>query len=296
MYLGAKLKRKTFEDGTTAWGLSPAKYVQQAVKNVKTFLKNNLEGRFSLPKRGDNPFPCDYAPKEDVTPLLEPGVATYYMQLIGVLRWIDAARDIWRPLHVFSYLKSRSNSRLIFDPKEPNVGESDFVECDWSDFYPGAEEALPPNAPNPLGKGVTLRMFVDSDHAGDKVSRRSRNGFVIFLNYGMIDWLSKKQSTVETSVFGAEFCAMKHGIENLRGIRYKLRMMGVPIKGPSYVYGDNMSVVTNVSKPESTLRKKSNSICYHAVREAVAMGEALVAHIPTKKNLADLFTKVLYDA
>ncbi len=55
-----------------------------------------------------------------------------------------------------------------------------------------------------------------------------------------------------------------------------------------------MSVVTNVSKPESTLRKKSNSICYHAVCEAVAMGNALVAHILTKKNLADLFTKVMY--
>eukprot|EP00804_Cyclotella_cryptica_P015347 CCRYP_007990-RF/>CCRYP_007990-RF protein AED:0.34 eAED:0.27 QI:0/-1/0/1/-1/1/1/0/117 len=87
---------------------------------------------------------------------------------------------------------------------------------------------------------------------------------------------------------------MKHGIENLSGIRYKLRMMGVPVKGASYVYGDNMSVVTSTSKPESTLKKKSNSICYHAVREAVAMGEALVAHIPTKKNLADLFMKVLY--
>jgi hypothetical protein len=43
------------------------------------------------------------------------------------------------------------------------------VECDWSDFYPGASEALPCNAPKPLGKGVMLRMFVDSDHAGDKV-------------------------------------------------------------------------------------------------------------------------------
>jgi hypothetical protein len=110
----------------------------------------------------------------------------------------------------------------------------------------------------------------------------------------MIDWLSKKQSTAETSVFGAEFCAMKHGIENLCGIRYKLRMMGVPIKGPSYIYGDNMSGVTNVSRPESTIRKKSNSICYHAVHEAIAMGEALVARIPTKKNLDDSFTKVLY--
>jgi hypothetical protein len=55
-----------------------------------------------------------------------------------------------------------------------------------------------------------------------------------------------------------------------------------------------MYVVTNVSKPESTLRTKSKSISYHAVHEDVAMGEALVAHIPTKKNLADLFTKVLY--
>ncbi len=87
---------------------------------------------------------------------------------------------------------------------------------------------------------------------------------------------------------------MKHGIENLRGICYKLCMIVVPMKGVSYMCGDNMSVVTNSSKPESTLKKKSNSICYHAVREAVAMGKALVAHIPTKKNLADLFTKVLY--
>ena len=50
----------------------------------------------------------------------------------------------------------------------------------------------------------------------------------------------------------------------------------------------------NSSKPELALKKKSNSICYHAVREAVAMGEALVAHILTLENFADLFTKVLY--
>ncbi len=106
--------------------------------------------------------------------------------------------------------------------------------------------------------------------------------------------LSKKQWMIETSVFGAKFSALRHGIENLCGICYKLRMMGIPVDMPSYVYGDNMSVVTNVSRPESMLKKKSNLICYHAVHEAVAMGEALVAHIPTKKNLADLFTKVLY--
>ena len=77
------------------------------------------------------------------------------------------------------------------------------------------------------------------------MSRRSRTGFVILVNGGIIDWLSKKQSTIETLVFGAEFCALKHGIEKLCGIRYKLRMMGVPIDGASRIFGDNMSVVTN---------------------------------------------------
>lgn len=100
----------------------------------------------------------------------------------------------------------------------------------------------------------------------------------------MINWLSKKRSTIETSVFGAEFCAMKHGIENLRVICYKLCMMGVPINGPSYVSGDNMLVVTNASRPESTLRKKLTTICYHAVCEAVAIGKALVVHVQHRKT------------
>ena len=71
-------------------------------------------------------------------------------------------------------------------------------------------------------------------------------------------------------------------------------MMGVPIEGPSYVYGDNMSVIHNTTKPESVLKRKSNSICYHFVRETVAMRECLSCHIPTEKNVADLLTKILF--
>ncbi|KAI2502389.1 Reverse transcriptase (RNA-dependent DNA polymerase) [Fragilaria crotonensis] len=106
-------------------------------------------------------------------------------------------------------------------------------------------------------------------------------------------WYSKKQATIETSVFGAEFVAMKHGMEALRGLQYKLRMMGVPIDGPSFIYGDNMSVIHNTQRPESTLKKKSNSVCYHAVREAVAMGECITAHVSTHDNPADICTKIM---
>ena len=60
-------------------------------------------------------------------------------------------------------------------------------------------------------------MFVDSDHAGVKVSGRSRSGCMIYVNITLIQWLSKKQSTVETSVFGDEFVTMKQGIDTLKG-------------------------------------------------------------------------------
>ena len=71
-------------------------------------------------------------------------------------------------------------------------------------------------------------------------------------------------------------------------------MMGVKIDVPNYVYGDNMSVIHNTSKPESVLKKKSNSICYNFVREAVSMKECLTTHVPTARNWADLLMKVLF--
>ena len=61
-------------------------------------------------------------------------------------------------------------------------------------------------------------MFVDSDHAGEKLTQRSRTGMLIVLNMAMMDWVSKKQPTVETSVFGAKFVSMKFGIEKARAL------------------------------------------------------------------------------
>jgi hypothetical protein len=182
---------------------------------------------------------------------------------------------------------------MVFDPTYPIVNESDFKQCDWKDFYGDVEEAIPPMAPKPLGKAVVLRLFADSSHADEKKTRRSRSGYFIFMNMAPIAWLSKKQATVETSVFGAEFVAMKLGVEHSRSLRYKLRMMGVPIEEPTYVYGDNMSVIHNTQRPESTLKKKSLSICYHFLREAVAMGEILTAHVSTHENPADIGTKLI---
>jgi hypothetical protein len=275
-------------------------------------LTEKLAGRYSIPARADNPFPVDYDPSTDLSDLLDPDYSSFYQHLIGVMRWmvelgcIDIATEVSmlssylacpreghlkNALHVMGYLRLKHNSRLIFDPTYPDIDQTAFPSFDWMEFYGDVEEAIPPNMPPPLGKDVDLHMMVDSDHAGDKRTRLSCTGFIIFCNLAPIIWLSKQQATIETSVFGAEFVAMKHGIKMLRGLIYKIRMIGVLLSGPTYIYGDNKSQVTNSYRPESTLKKKCNSICYHAICESVAMGETLLMHIWTGDNLADFLTK-----
>ena len=72
--------------------------------------------------------------------------------------------------------------------------------------------------------------------------------------------------------------------------------MGVPFFGCFYVYGYNVYIIHNTQPPESPLRKKFNPICYHAIRESVAMGETNTSHIYTHDNSSDLLTKVVYGA
>ena len=93
--------------------------------------------------------------------------------------------------------------------------------------------------------------------------------------------------------FGSEFVAARIAVEMVEGLRYKLRMMGVQVDGPTNVFYDNAAVVMNTTKPESTPKKKHNAIAYHRVREAQAAGVVWIAKEDGETNLADVLTKSL---
>lgn len=76
---------------------------------------------------------------------------------------------------------------------------------------------------------MQLNVFVDADHAGNRVTRRSHTGILIYLNSAPIQWYSKAQATVETSTFGSEFIAMRIAVEMIEAMKYKLYMFGIPI-------------------------------------------------------------------
>jgi hypothetical protein len=259
-----------------AWGMSSRKYVQSAVQNVQEYLEA-LPGDRGLPMRAPVLFAGGYKPELDEIPELDPIKANFFQSQIGILRWcvelgrIDIITEVSMlstylclpreghldaVFHVFSYLALHQNSRVVFDPTYPSVDMGAFIQTDWKSMYGDVKETIPPDAPVPRGKEVELRLFVDSDHAGEQFTRRSRTGYVIYLDMVPIVWLSKRHPTVESSVYGSESVAMKNCIETCRGLRYKLRMMGVTLSGPMFVYGDNISVVHNTQRPESVLKKK----------------------------------------
>jgi len=288
------------------------------VKNVETYLeKQEVPGRWKLPKTAETPLPASYRSELDVTPELEPIEAYFYASLIEMLRWIDELGRIdiclefsmmsshsalpreghlKEVLHVFAHLKKYHNSELIFNPSDPPMEEGLFDCQDWTNSECGhvaGEEEIPGNASPPRGKEFLVRAKGEADHAVHTQTRISRTGFIVYLQCAPIYWFSKKQNSVESSSFGSEFFAMKQCCEYLRGLRYKLRMMGVPVNAPAYMFGDNLSVLCNTTMPDSILKKKTNSICYHLIREGAVRDEWRTAYVNTHDNEADLLTKLL---
>ncbi len=312
-YLGGTLKLIKNEHGTPCWSQSSEKYVSAAVANVEEKLKGVgrelLRARFCTA-----PFANGYKPELDTSPELALEGHRYFQEIIGVLRWavelgrIDILLEtsllsaflaspreghLEAAYHIFGYLKWNLSRKIAFDPAYPDIDQRRFTKHDWTDFYRDAKEAIPPNAPPPRGKCVSTHCFVDANLAGDMAGRRSQTGILIFVNRAPIIWHSKRQNTVETSTFGSEIVAMKNAIELIEALRYKLRMFGVEIDGPTDIFCDNEAAVKNCSNPESTLKKKHHSIAYHRNREAVASETVRITKEKSETNLADLFTKVM---
>jgi hypothetical protein len=288
--LGAEVKKWTFSQDVSdvKWAISSTQYVKEAIRNMEQHLKQNTRRLYTA----NQPMHSDYVPELDITPLLNNEDTNFFQSQISILRWmVELGRlDIHIQVamlssylvqprqghmeaiyYLYGYLKSHDRSTMVFDTEYINWNEDDFPQYDWSEFYRDAREDHPNNAPLPRGMPVQINTFIDAGHARNKITRRSHTGVLIYLNKSPIIWYSKSQRTVETSTFGSEFVALKTGIELIRSLRYKLHMMGVPIEGPANVLVDNDSVVRNSTIPTSTLQRKHNSICYHFVRESIAM-------------------------
>ena len=304
-YLGNDYKK----DRRGRYCIGCKKYLVEAISRV--------ERMFGTLKKYAIPSVTGDHPEEDTSELLSDDEHRKYQMLIGILVWavtigrLDVAHPttslsrftasprkghLERLLRVFGYLKKRVNRRIVVDSRDPiYIGGEEALQIDFTEElgtdYPGACEEVDTKLPEPLVDEMAITVFVDSDHAHDKVTRRSITGIIIFVGRTPVFYSSKRQGAIETSTYSAEFCAMKTAVEETIAVRYMLRCLGVKVDYASTILGDNLGVIQNSSISESLLKKKHVAISYHKVREAAAAGIVHPVKTDGADNFADILTK-----
>ena len=292
-YLGNNMKR----DGSTI-KVSLEKYVKEIIRK--------FEKKHGTLRKESVPHSANDHPELDDSPLLNSDGITDYQSLIGVCQWISvsARMDITyavsslsrfsskpreghlrRALKIIGYLKKYPRKGYVIDAKAP-IENLTFtkVEADFGNQYDMSEE-MDDKLPEPIMKEIDTNIFVDSNHGHDLVTGKSVTGVIVFAGRTPVKYFSKRQSSVQTSTFGAEFISLKRAVEEAITIQYYLRSMGVLITKPTIIYGDNMSAIRNTIDPGSPLKRKYLALAYHFCREHFNAGTVDIRKIDTKDNI-----------
>lgn len=137
-----------------------------------------------------------------------------------------------------------------------------------------------------------LLAYSDANWASDDLNRKSVHGFIITLFGCPIIWLSKKQSLVALSTCEAEYIGMSEATREIRWVDQLLKEMNIRVSIP-ILRCDNEAAENIASTTRMDHRIKSIDIKYHYIKFEVRQKQLLLAHVESKSNVADIFTKPL---
>ena len=295
-----------FRDKDGVLCFAPKKYI---MKMAETYFRHFGD----KPKPATSPLEKGDHPELDTSEELDLENIKIYQSLIGAMQWaIQIGRmdittavmtmsgfrsnprkgHLERCKRIYGYLFKMRNATIRFRTEEPDYSNLPPSDYDWDmSVYKGATEEIPATMPRPLGKRVVTSTYYDANLYHDMLTGRSVTGILHFFNKTPIDWFSKKQATVETATFGSEFVAGRTAVEQIIDLRLTLRYLGVPVDGPTYVFGDNKTTVDASSMPHARLHKRHTALSFHRVREAAAAGILKMFYIPGPQNPADILSK-----
>ena len=287
----------------------PKQYIEKMLESYERLFGEAPQAHYRSPLE-----PNDHPELDESAVLNEDGRAKY-LSLIGQLQWLvtlgrfdvmaattTMARFRTEPRighlnrlkRIYGYLKNRAfrHGAIRFRTGLVTHDLSNDVVYDWErTVYGPVTEIKPRDAPPARGPAVTTTTYCDANLYHDKVTGRALSGVLHFVNGTPVDWYCKRQATVETATYGSEFVVARIATEQIIDIRTTLRYFGVEIHGPSFLFGDNQSVVTSSTVPSSVLNKRSSALNYHRVREAIAAKILKFLHIAGKENPADILSK-----
>ncbi|XP_021985210.1 uncharacterized mitochondrial protein AtMg00810-like [Helianthus annuus] len=144
-----------------------------------------------------------------------------------------------------------------------------------------------------------LRAYTDADWVGCPDTRRSTSGYCVYLGSNLLSWSSKYQAVVSRSSAEAEYRGVANVVAELCWLGNLLLELRRPLRKASVVYCDNISAVYLSGNPVQHQRTKHIELDIHFVRDLVQRGDVRILHIPSRYQIADIFTKglprVLFD-
>ena len=138
-----------------------------------------------------------------------------------------------------------------------------------------------------------ITAFTDADWAGDINDRKSTTGFIIKINECVINWISKKQSTVALSTAEAEYMSISAAIQEVIWINQLMNELGFNVIKPMIVYSDNQSAIAMSNNDVHHNRTKHIDIRHHFIRDIIKQGNVTLDWISTQDQVADILTKPL---
>ena len=138
-------------------------------------------------------------------------------------------------------------------------------------------------------------FIIDSDHGHDLATRRYLTGLLSYDSSTPSTWMSKRQGSIASSTYVAEFSALRTATEEAQSLRYILRYLGCNVPSdwlwPTRIFGDNPSVILNAQNPAADLSKKYVAVYFHIVREAVLAGSIESYWVKRAFNTSGIMTK-----
>eukprot|EP00957_Ditylum_brightwellii_P053256 4038058-Ditylum_brightwellii.AAC.1 len=247
-------------DGTLCYGCQT--YIRRMADNYKQLFGEEPK---THGKRPVTPLTKGDQPELDNTEPCTPDETAKFQSLIGALQWtislcrfdignavmtlsryrvaplighLDRAKQITR--YLCKYPQGAIRFRTGIPNYEAIYGEQPEFH-DWMySIYGTPQEDVPEGMfPPPKGKLVRTSTFVDANLMHDLTTGRSCTGILHLINQTPFDWFTKRQSQVESATYGSEFMAARQATEQIIDLRFTLRSLGVPIDGPSWMFGDN---------------------------------------------------------
>jgi hypothetical protein len=137
----------------------------------------------------------------------------------------------------------------------------------------------------------TVEVYTDSDWAGDKDTRKSVSGFMIFVCDTLVCWRSKSQNALSLSSSEAEMYALTEAIKEVPFIIQVLLFMGVKIKLPAQVKCDNMGAICISENAAPSARTRHADLRQKFTADLQDKGLIKVDFVKSEDNTADILTK-----